>query len=405
MTPSLPTVPAIGAVVYPPDRQPEALLASFAAELKARGFRLGGLVQETRANADGKAMELVELDSGRRHNLSQPLGAGSQSCSLDLGAMADAATAITRGIEARVDLLLVNKFSKSEMAGRGFAAEMLAAMVDGVPLLTAVPGAYVEEWIDFTGGRGDLLMPDERALWRWWGAHHVYDDLALAVPAADVKRVVVGLNWTLVEGPDGTGLAQTPERGTGGRRALSTQLAGKSLKELAALARSWDPFEVAVGIAAANAHFNRFDLQAADTNGLDALKEPGRTVVVGGFPGLADRLPAAAVIERGPEPGQYPEEACTWLLPAADSVVVTSSTLVNRTLPRLLHLARDARVAIVGPGAPLSPRLFSYGIDVLAGLVATDSDALAACVAAGGGPREIKRFCRQATISLGANEN
>ncbi|HSV28853.1 MAG TPA: DUF364 domain-containing protein, partial [Candidatus Omnitrophota bacterium] len=69
------------------------------------------------------------------------------------------------------------------------------------------------------------------------------------------------------------------------------------------------------------------------------------------------------------------------------------------TLPRLLHLARDARVALVGPGAPLTPRLFDYGIDVLAGLVATDAEGLVACVAGGGGPRDIKRFCRQAAIS------
>ncbi|HSV29589.1 MAG TPA: DUF2478 domain-containing protein, partial [Candidatus Omnitrophota bacterium] len=318
MNPSLPAVPAIGAVVYPPDRQPEALLAAFAAELASRGFSLGGLVQETH----GKAMELVELDSGRRHNLTQPLGAGSQSCVLDLGAMADAAMAIRRAVESRADLVLVNKFSKTEKAGGGFAAEMLAAMVEGVPMLTSVPGAYVEEWIDFTGGRGDLIMPDQRALWRWWGAHHVYDDLALAVPDVPAGRVVVGLNWTLVEGPHGIGLAQTPERGTGGCRALS-ELKDRSLRQLASLCRSWDPFEVAVGIAAANAHFNRFDLMAADTNGLDALKDPGRIVVVGGFPGLAERLPGAAVIERDPGPGQYPEEACTWLLPAAESAVIT----------------------------------------------------------------------------------
>lgn len=388
----LPAIPAIGAVVYPPDHPPEDLLADFAAALSARGFRLGGLIQRSA----GKAMELVELETGTRHNLSQMLGSGSQSCSLDLGAMAAASVAIRRGIEAKADLVMVNKFSKVEKTGGGFAAEMLAAMADGVPLLTAVPGAYVEDWIDFTGGRGDLIMPDAKALWRWWGPHHLYDDLALAVPDVPAGRVIIGLNWTLVEGPHGIGLAQTPERGTGGCRSLAKL--PKSLRDLAALARSWDPFEVAVGIAAINAHFNRFDLPAEDANGLDALTDPGRTVVVGAFPGLAERLPGAAVIERDPGPGQYPEEACTWLLPAAESVVITSSTLVNRTLPRLLRLARDSRIALVGPGCPLSPRLFDYGIGVLAGLVAKDAESLVACVAGGGGPRDIKQLCRQAAI-------
>lgn len=391
MIPPLPAVPAIGAVVYPPDSPPESLLAGFAAELQARGFRLGGL-------AGAKSgMEVVELDTGRRLSLSQNLGAGSESCTLDLAAMAEASGAIRRAVADSVDLVLVNKFSKIEKSGKGFAAEMLAAMVDGVPLLTAVPGAYIEDWIDFTGGRGDMLMPAEAALWRWWGPRRLYDDLALGVADAPVRRVIVGLNWVLVEGPLGTGLAQTPERGTMGCRALPSQ-AGRSLRDLAGLVRSWDPYELAVGIAACNAHYNRFDLVAEDANGLDSFADPGRVVVVGGFPGLAERLPGAKVIERAPEPGQYPETAAEWLIPGADSVIITSSTLANRSLPRLVELARDARMALVGPGAPLTPRLFSYGIDVLAGLVAIDPDGLAEAVAEGGGPRDIKRFCRQAAI-------
>ncbi len=400
MTPMLPTVPAIGAVVYPPDRSPEALLAGFAAELKRRGFRLGGLVQETHHSAAGKEMVLVELDSGHRLTLSQSLGPGSRACSLDLEAMAEASGAIRRAVADRADLVLVNKFSKVETTGRGFAAEMLSAMVEGVPLLTAVPGAYVEEWIDFTGGRADLLMPTEADLWRWWGAHHLYDDLALGVADGPARRVVVGLNWTLVEGPDGVGMAQTPERGTAGCRSMpgGGGLAGRSLRELAGLARSWDPFEVAVGIAACNAHYNRFDLPAADTNGLDAFPDPGRTVVVGAFPGIAERLPGAQVLEKNPEPGQYPADAAEWLLPGAESVIMTASTLVNRSAPRLLGLARKARVAVVGPGTPLSDRLFPYGVTVAAGLVATDPDGLARTVAEGGGPRDIKRHCRQAAI-------
>src|SRR3546814_13361422 len=34
------------------------------------------------------------------------------------------------------------------------------------------------------------------------------------------RRVVVGLNWTFVEGPAGAGLAHTPARGTAGCLAL-----------------------------------------------------------------------------------------------------------------------------------------------------------------------------------------
>lgn len=398
---SLPAVPAIGAVVYPPDGSVEALLTGFAAELSRRGFRVGGLVQETMRTADGaKCGMLVELDTGLRRSLNQPLGSGSSSCSLDTGAMAEASGALRRGIASRVDLLLVNKFSKAEKSGGGFAAEMLAAMVEGVPLLTAVPGAFIEDWIDFTGGRADLLMPTAADLWRWWGARQLYDDLALGVGDGEARRVVIGLNWIMVEGPHGVGLAQTPSRALPTCRPLdrSGDLAGRPLAELAGLVRSWDPFELALGVAACNAWYNRFDLAADEANGLDAMRDPGRTVAVGAFPGIAERLPGVTVIERRPQPGQYPEEAAEWLLPAADSVVITASTLANRSLPGLLRLTRTPRVALVGPGAPLTPRLFDYGLDVLAGLVATDPDGVARAVAEGGGPREVKRHCRQACL-------
>lgn len=394
--PPLPAPPAIGAVVYSPEHRPEALLAGFAAALRGRGFRVGGLVQETSADD----MVLVDVESGRRLSIKQELGGGSQACSLDEAALAEASGALRRAMAAGADLMLVNKFSNQERTGRGFAAEMLSAMAEGVPLLTAVPGVLVEDWMRFTGGRGELLLPDEPALWRWWGARRLYDDLALGVQDVPAGRVVTGLNFTLVEGPAGIGLAQTPDRGTLGCSAApgAGGRAGRSLAELAALVRSWNPFEMALGVAACNAHYNRFDLAAEASNGLDVLAGCDRTVVVGGFPGVTARLPGATVIERRPEAGQYPEEAAEWLLPAAEAMVVTSSALANRSLPRLLSLARFARVALVGPGAPLTERLLDYGIEATSGVVAVDREGLVRTVAEGGAARDVKRHCRPATL-------
>jgi uncharacterized protein (DUF4213/DUF364 family) len=396
---SSPPSPLAAAVIYPPNRPPEALLAAFAAELAARGFKVGGLLQHTTFAADGRkeAMVVTELDSGRRISIAQPLGKDANSCVLDAGALAEASGALRRAMAAGADVLFVNKFSKSERSGEGLADELVAAMAEGIPVVVAVPGVLIEEWTEFCGGRCELLAPTPQALWRWWGARRLYDDLALGVDDVPVKRVVVGVNWTLVEGPDGVGLAQTPERGTSGCRGLTRP--GANLRELAAQATSWNPFEAALGVAACNAHYNRFDLAAEPVNGLDAFdRAEGRFVVVGAFPGVAERLPGAAIIDRRPAPGQYPEHAAEWLLPGADAVLITASTLANRTLPRLLDLARCGRVALVGPGAALTPRLFSYGVEVTSGLVALDADGLARTVAEGGGVRDLKRHCRPATL-------
>ena len=82
-------------------------------------------------------------------------------------------------------------------------------------------------------------------------------------------------------------------------------------------------------------------------------------------------------------------------------MIITSATLANRSLPRLLAMTRHARIAQVGPGAPLTERLFSYGIEVTSGLIAEDKDGLARVVAEGGGARDLKQFGRPATLRRG----
>lgn len=406
MTSAFPTVPAIGAIVYPPDRPPEALVRRFVTELRLRGFQVGGLIQETTWGSDDHKtdMDVIELDSGRRLSITQDLGSGSTSCSLDLTALAEASGAIRRAVATESDLVMASKFGKIEKEGRGLAAEILSTMVAGAPLLTTVPSAMIEDWLAFTGGRGQLLMPDIGALWRWWGAHHLYDDLMLSVADALVQRVVIGLTWTLVEGPDGIGLAQTPDRGKGHGMATVPEagsLRHRSLRDLAGWLGSWNPFEAAIGLAAVNAHTNRYDLDLPEENGLDLLTgaDPSQTVIVGAFPGIARRMPGARIIERNPTAGEFPAEAAPWLLPSAETVIITASALGNRTLPGLLSYCDSATVSLVGPSAPLTPRLFSYGISACSGLIATDPDGLARTVAEGGGAHDLKRHARMATVA------
>ena len=213
--------------------------------------------------------------------------------------------------------------------------------------------------------------------------------------------VVVGLNWTLVRGPAGIGLAHTPARGTAGCRSVprAGEHRGQDLVTLAELLDSDSPFEMALGLAAANAAHNRFDLVAADDCGLDALEPAaGPTVVIGRFPGLDQRAPHAQVIERDPRPGEFPESAAAELLPRATQVLITASSLANGSFAALLAYCSDARVVLVGPGTPLTPALFDLGIDVLSGLIVTDVDAAVRIVAEGGAVSALKRCARYATL-------
>ncbi len=100
--------------------------------------------------------------------------------------------------------------------------------------------------------------------------------------------------------------------------------------------------------------------------------------MIGRFP-FADRLRERCgqlwVFERGLDRRQedFGEEAMEQLLPQADVVAVTATTLLNRTLPGVLACVRpDTFVMMLGPSTPLTPVLFDYGFDVLCGTVIDD---------------------------------
>ena len=218
----------------------------------------------------------------------------------------------------------------------------------------------------------------------------------------DAKRVVIGLNWTFVEGPAGTGIVHTPARGSEGCRSLPDPgtYQGRTLADIAQLTTSTNIFERVLGYAAINAHHNQSDLEGEAVNGLDMIEPRGeRTVVIGRFPGIDENLPGAAVIEREPSVGDYPPEAAAELLPAAEFIAITSSTVSNGTLGTILTLApENAFTVLVGPSTPLSPVLFDLGIDVLSGLVPSDLEATAQSVAEGGSVSTLKPLGRYVTL-------
>jgi len=405
--------PGPAAIVYrsgagAPSGDVEGLLVTFARALQARGVRVGGLAQRTTRTAEGRkvGMDLIDLGGGLPRDIMQKLGRESRACSLDSQGLTEATAVLRDALAAGVDLLVVSKFSHLEAQGQGLAQDMLAAMAEGIPVLTLVPEGHVLDWLAFCGPIGRVLAPDMGACWRWWGPYGLAADLANSVPEdAEARRVVIGFNWTLVEGPSGVGLAQTPRREAHGCQPPSGAgaLAGASLRDLVRGLVGENPVLRAVGAAAVNAAANRFDLDGEAVNGLDlfasAAAQADAPVSIGAFPGMVERLPHLRVIERTPGPGRVPEHAAPALLPQADAVLLTASTLANGTLPGLLGLLRPgAEVVMVGPGTPLSPLLFDHGVTALAGLVVEDLDGLIRTVQEGGGARHLKRHGRSVVL-------
>lgn len=233
--------------------------------------------------------------------------------------------------------------------------------------------------------------------------HELYDKLAEPVKGI-VEFVSIGLNWTVVAAAHGVGAAHTPIRGSEGCTTTPRpgQYASCGLGKLAELKNSSNVFERAIGLAAINAFYNRTDLIGDPANGLDLLQDFGHeTVIIGRFPGLAARVPGAAVIERNPGPGDFPESAARELLPKCKHLAITASALVNGSLPELLAMAPQAYTVLIGPSTPFAPVLFEYGIDAMSGFVVDDLSLFQNIVLEGGSVRQMRPAGRNLTLLRG----
>ena len=167
MNTDLPTTQSIAAIIGGERGVADTLLAEFVFRLKRDGWRVHGLVQQ--GHELGKAhTELVDIVDGQRYPLFQNLGSASTSCSLDSSSVTAASVALRRALSEKADLAVANRFGALEAEGKGFAAEMLALMAEGIPLITVVSEDYRRDWRSFTGNAGVELPPLPLVLEDWF---------------------------------------------------------------------------------------------------------------------------------------------------------------------------------------------------------------------------------------------
>ena len=243
----------------------------------------------------------------------------------------------------------------------------------------------------------------------------LYDDLIDGIPShVQTADCMTGIAWVMVRSDlGGAGIshvvpeASRPFQYTG-------ELCGVPLRGLAQCVKSWNLVEASIGLAAINAWYNTEDR----LNGLRVrwAEEPGqdifpmlidrvwgkRVAIVGRFPNIERRLrPVCFVTVLAPDPqeGEYPESACEFLLPKQDFVFLSSRALIHKTLPRLLELAAQAEISLVGPSAPLSPLLLAHGLHYLSGSCVVNPERIGQVIRRGGRP-EIYAGLRKAELNF-----
>ncbi|MGH7041066.1 MAG: Rossmann-like domain-containing protein [Acetobacteraceae bacterium] len=232
-----------------------------------------------------------------------------------------------------------------------------------------------------------------------------------------VERVVVGLFFTGVKLAGGaTGACATPlstirEAVCCPSSAMAMpfpgKLRGRPARDLRRLLDEPDGIRRAVGVAAMNAlsaaAWDRaphpgVTLRAGEDAYAAAAIQPGeRVVVVGAFIPFIKALKRGGqswtVLENDPatlKPDELahfrPAAEAPAVVPDADVLLITGTTLLNGTLTGLLALARpEARVVVVGPTVGLmADVLLAHGVDILGGIRVTDPDAFLDILAEGG---------------------
>ncbi len=232
------------------------------------------------------------------------------------------------------------------------------------------------------------------------------DDLLSSLPEGVVQEVRVGAFWTAVVvevgGERRCGLASSlrpdDDHHHGGGPAVKDagRLMERSGRQLAELARSDSVMEAAIGVAAINALLPPYEDQWVDVNAEEMIAQRGAgqgVVVVGHFPfipRLRERVGRLWVLEQRPRAGDLPASAASEVIPQADVLAITGTSLINQTFEGLMALRRPgALVLLLGPSTPLSPVLFDYGVHLLSGAVVEDIDPVLRAVSQAANFRQV----------------
>jgi hypothetical protein len=237
----------------------------------------------------------------------------------------------------------------------------------------------------------------------------ILNDLISSLSDSVVREVHTCVFWTAVVSRN-CGLASTFHEEHPYHRAVRDvgSLRYKSALELAEYAKPDNVLEASIGMAAINSLMDIDEAKCVEENAFDILAQKGKgknIAIVGHFPWVPKLRNIAKelwVIEQRPQEGDLPAEAVEEILPQADVVGITGSSFINHTVDKLLELSKGRFVIMLGPTTPLSPVLFDYGVDVLAGVKVTEPGKTIRCISEGAIFSQVEGI-RLVTMAKGMN--
>jgi uncharacterized protein (DUF4213/DUF364 family) len=172
---------------------------------------------------------------------------------------------------------------------------------------------------------------------------------------------------------------------------------------------SQDATEAAVALATLNA-LNQpaeYRLTTADAANWLAVQCSGHNLAIfGRFPFIDGELRPVArqvwVFEQQPRPDEFDSRVIPDLVPQADIIAITGSSVINHSIDTILpHVKPGSTVVLLGPSTPLSERLFEAGIDAMFGVRVANVQQVVESVVAGAGFQKMRGLERVALFKRG----
>jgi len=145
-----------------------------------------------------------------------------------------------------------------------------------------------------------------------------------------------------------------------------------------------DPSASAVGLATLNAVNAPDEDQVSTEDAADwlSIQTKGKAIAIfGRFPFIEDEIKPFAsdvfVFEQTPSDDEYTANDMPEILPRADIIAITGTTIINHTIDDILQYTTDKHtVVVLGPSTPLTTQLFDVGVDAMFGVRVVDVDAV-----------------------------
>jgi hypothetical protein len=159
----------LAAIVYGANDDPDGLISGFVADLRRSGRRPVGVVQLGRScRSENPKLGVVMLPDGEVVGLASHDEPHATGCRLDHDRLASLSVRLASAIEDGADLVIINRFGRSEAEGKGLIDLVPQALDADIPVLIAVPEQRFAAWIRFSEGMNVRLACRRESLDQWW---------------------------------------------------------------------------------------------------------------------------------------------------------------------------------------------------------------------------------------------